>query len=159
MYHEEDYAEISAQLRRRWLAAGLSAGALIVLALVSFLLRWPQIVTSIITFLGASLFIFCFTMFISPVAAYRRHVQHALHGRTSQGAGVFVEMEEDTVLRDRMRFWPMTINVGAGLRDDGDRLYYYDANLPRPDWEPGESLLLTSYDNRVVSWTRAKVKA
>ena len=34
------------------------------------------------------------------------------------------------------------------------RLFYYDANLPRPEWRPGDHLKITSYDNRVTKWEK-----
>ena len=44
--------------------------------------------------------------------------------------------------------------VGDMENPEDDRLFYYDANLPRPGWQKGEGLTLTSYDNRVVAWER-----
>ena len=154
VYRQEDYADISAQLKKRWIAVAVPAALLLVCVGVSFGLRWPQTVTALLTIAAIFLFIFCFAMFISPVIAYRRHIDHALHGKTHDTEGVFVEMEPDAVVREGLRLYPMTLNVGAGIRDDGDRLFYYDANLPRPDWQKGEGLTLTSYDNRVVAWER-----
>lgn len=159
MYRQEDYADICAQLRKRWIAVAAPAGALLALAVVCFALRWPLGVTAALTILSLSLFAFCFFMFIAPVNAYRKHIDHALRGKSHDTQGVFVEMEQDAVTRDGLQLYPLTVNVGAGIRDDGDRLFYYDANLPRPDWQSGETLLLTSYDNLVINWTRVKIKA
>ena len=53
-----------------------------------------------------------------------------------------------------MDFYPVTLNVGDQGREEDDRLFYMDANLPRPDWQAGETLTLTFYDNRVTAWRR-----
>ena len=155
MYRNEDEALNRAQLRSRWLVLGGAALALLTLTLVSFLLRWPEAVTVLLSSALLAACIFGYSMFIAPVAVYGKHIDHALHGKTRETAGMFAGMEAEAVERDGLRFYPMSLNVGATLKDNGDRLFYYDANLPRPDWREGENLVLTSYDNRVTDWRRA----
>ena len=159
MYRQEDFVDICAQLRKRRIAVYAAAALILVLSLVSFALRWPQGLTAALTAAAVCLFVFCYFMLIAPVKAYRSHIEHALHGHTHDTQGQFTDMDQDAVLRDGLRLYAMHINVGAGIRDDGSRLFYYDANLPRPDFRAGEMLLLTSYDNRVVRWTRVKIKS
>ena len=38
---------------------------------------------------------------------------------------------------------------------EDDRLFYWDANLPRHDWKTGETLTLTAHDKALGAWTRA----
>ena len=38
---------------------------------------------------------------------------------------------------------------------EDDRLFYYDANLPRPDWKIGEMLTVTAHDKSLGAWERA----
>ena len=156
MYRQKDYDDICAQRRGRLLALCLPFAVLAGLTLVSFFVRWPQAVTMALTIAAGVLFILGWSLFISPLNAYRKHIAHALNGRTSTTRGVFVAMEKDSVEREGLVFWPLTINVGAGIRDDGDRLFYYDAYLQRPDFQPGETLELTAYDNRVTAWSRVQ---
>ena len=47
------------------------------------------------------------------------------------------------------------INVGVMEDEKDDRLFYYDANLPRPDWQAGETLTITAHDKSVGAWERA----
>ena len=159
MYRQKDYEDICAQLRTRRVAVYVAAGALMALSVVSFAMRWPQAATAALSAAAVCLFVFCYCMLIAPVKAYRKHIDHALHGHTHDTQGEFVAMEDEAVVRDGLRLIPFQINVGAGIRDDGNRLFYYDANLPRPDWQSGETLLITSYDNRAIGWTRVKIKA
>lgn len=159
MYRQQDYADVCAQLKKRRLCVYSVSALIFAAAILSFALRWLQTVTAIIAIISLFVLIFCQSLVISPVSAYRKHLDHALHGKTHDTQGTFVSMEEEAVQREGLSLYPMTINVGAGIRDDGDRLFYYDANLPRPDWQAGETLLLTSYDNRVTAWTRARIKA
>ena len=79
-------------------------------------------------------------------------MDYALNGRSRETQGVFVGMEDKPVTREGLLLYPLTINVGEAIRDDGNRLFYYDAHLPLPDWKEGDCLCLTSYDNRITAW-------
>lgn len=152
MYTNESYQQNRAQLRTRLWVCGLPVLALITLMLVSFFLRWPEALTVALSILGFGSGVLLYGMFISPVIAYGKHVHHALNGRTRSLQGVFVSMEEAPVGRDGVQFYPFVINVGDKGEEEDDRLFYMDANMPRPDWRVGEMLEITSYDNRVTAW-------
>ena len=152
MYTNESYQQNRAQLRNRFIACGLPVLALFSLMLVSFVVRWAEALTVILSILTFGAGILLYGMFISPVIAYGKHLHHALNGRTRKLQGKFVMMEEEAVGRDGVMFYPFTVNVGdKGLEED-DRLFYMDANLPHPEWKEGDKLEITSFDNRVVAW-------
>lgn len=154
MYTEQDYADIRAQLKRRCIALGIPA--LIVLAGVIVLSVFRlKILTMALTIVLGAYCIFVYSMLLHPVMAYRRHLDHVLHGRVRTLTGAFKEMEEGTVIRDGVHYYPMIINVGDMESQEDDRLYYYDANLPRPDWKKGEMLTVTSHDKALGAWVRA----
>lgn len=155
MYTTQSYQENRAQLRSRLMKIGLPVLVLFVLMFVSFALRWPEAVTVILSIIAFGLAIFCYSMFISPVRAYGKHIDHALNGRTRQLTGTFLHMEEETVTRDGVSFYPFTISVGDKNEEVNHRLFYMDANLPRPDWKEDDELTITSYDNRVTAWEKA----
>ncbi len=155
MYTEKDYADICVQLKQRLWVVIVPAAVLLIVMLVSFLLRWAEGVTSTLCIAGGLVLIFGISMFVRPVYAYRQHVDHALHGRTRRTTGVFVDQEDEPVLRDGVYFRAVTINVGDKHREVDDRLFYYDANLPRADWQAEEKLTFTSYDGRVTAWEKA----
>ena len=154
MYTEQDYTDICNQLKRRWLALGIPAVLLFMAVIVSFVLRirWLTIVLSVL--LGAFC-IFSYGMLLSPVIAYRRHLDEVLHGKVRSTTGVFKEMENQPVMRDGVRYYPMMISVGDMENPEDDRLFYYDANLPRPDWKMGETLTVTAHDKSLGAWVRA----
>ena len=154
MYTEQDYADIQAQIKQRRLALGIPAAIVLAGVIVSFVfrIRWLTIGLSLV--LGAGL-IFCHGLLISPLTAYRRHLDEVLHGRTRQTTGAFKEMEEKPVMRDGVKYYPMMLNVGNMEEPEDDRLFYYDANLPRPNWKPGEMLTVTAHDKSLGAWARA----
>lgn len=156
MYTQKSYQENRQQLKTRLLAIGLPVTALFVLMLVSFFVRWPEALTVALCILAFGAAIFCYSLFISPLRAYGKHIDHALNGRTRQITGAFLEMEEGTVWRDGVQFYPFTISVGDKKEEENHRLFYMDANFPRPDWHEDDVLTITSYDNRVTAWEKAE---
>lgn len=154
MYKEQDYQDICAQYRARLLWLWAPVGILAALAIVSFILR-IRYLTMGLTVLAGVYAIFCWGMFVAPVRAYRRHLNEVLHGRVRTAAGTFKEMEETAVWRDGVRYYPLLISVGNPDNEEDDRLFYYDANLPRPDWQPGDALTVTAHDKALGAWQRA----
>ena len=154
MYTEQDYADIRGQVKRRFLALSVPAALLLAGVIVSFVLRIRWLTTGLSLLLGV-LCIFGYGMLLSPVIAYRRHLDEVLHGRVRSTTGAFKEMEEQAVLRDGVRYYPMMLSVGDMENPEDDRLFYYDANLPRPDWKIGEMLTVTAHDKALGAWVRA----
>ena len=124
--------------------------------LVSFFVRWPEAVTVILTIAAFGSAVFIYGMLISPLLAYKKHIDHALNGRTRQNTGTFLHMEEESVWRDGVQFYPFMISVGDKKEEGNHRLFYMDANFPRPQWKEDDLITLTSYDNRVTAWEYAK---
>ena len=143
MYTEQDYADICAQIKqRRLLLAGV---------IVSFVFRVRWITTALSLVLGAGI-IFCEGLLLSPLRAYRRHLNNVLHGRTRTTTGAFKEMEEVAVDRDGVKYYPMMLSVGNMDDPEDDRLFYYDAQKPIPDWKSGDMLHIVSYDKFVSAY-------
>lgn len=154
MYTEKDYQDILAQLKGRLTAIGIPAAVLLIGVIVSFILRIRYLTMGLSLVLGAGL-IFCWGLLLAPLFAYKKHLENVMHGRVRTATGAFKEMEEQAVIRDGVSFYPFMINVGNMQDEEDDRLFYYDANLPRPDWQPGETLTVTAHDKAVGAWSRA----
>ncbi|MDO5328099.1 MAG: hypothetical protein Q4G00_15500 [Clostridia bacterium] len=154
MYTEQDYTEIRGQIRRRSLALGIPAVVLLAGVIVSFVFRIKWLTMGLSVLLGAFC-IFGYGMLLYPVTAYGRHLDEVLHGRVRSTTGAFKEMEEQAVLREGVRYYPMMISVGDMENPEDDRLFYYDANLPRPDWKVGEMLTVTAHDKALGAWVKA----
>ena len=151
MYTEQDYSSISAQLKKRVLAASIPAVFLLGGVVWSFIVRIKWLTMLLTAFTGAYC-VFMHGMLIAPVTAYRRHIANALTGRTRKTTGIFKEMEATAVQREGVQYFPMLITVGDPADPEDDRLFYYDANLPRPDWTSGQKLTITSHDKFVADW-------
>ena len=154
LYTEQDYADICAQVKRRELALGIPALLLLAAVIVSFFFRIKWLTMTLSVLLGAGC-IFGYGMLLYPVIAYRRHLDEVLHGRVRSVTGAFKEMEEQAVMRDGVKYYPMMLSVGNMEDPEDDRLFYYDANLPRPEWQIGEMLKVTAHDKALGAWERA----
>ena len=154
MYTEQDYTEIRGQIRRRSFALGVPAVVMLAGVIVSFVFRIKWLTMGLSVLLGAFC-IFGYGMLLYPVRAYGRHLDEVLHGRVRSTTGAFKEMEEQAVLREGVRYYPMMISVGDMENPEDDRLFYYDANLPRPDWKVGEMLTVTAHDKALGAWVKA----
>jgi len=69
-------------------------------------------------------------------------------------SGVFKGFDEDFVVRDKVRYLPLMLNVGDQADAGDERLLYWDLNLPLPDWQPGDRLWISSHDKAVADWRR-----
>ena len=154
MYTEQDYRDICGQIRQRSFALGIPAVLLLAGVIVSFVFRVKPLTMGLSVLLGVFC-IFGYGMLLYPVIAYGRHLDEVLHGRVRSTTGAFKEMEEQAVMRDGVKYYPMMLSVGDMENPEDDRLFYYDANLPRPDWKVGEMLTVTAHDKALGAWERA----
>ena len=152
MYTEEDFARIAKMKKRRMLCLWIPFSVLAALVIFLAVIRVPEIyVTALTLFIGAGA-IFVHGLFISPVIAYYRHLDSVMHGRTRTISGAFKEMGEEAVDKDGVSFYPMMISVGNMADEEDDRLLYYDASLPRPEFETGRMMTFTVHDKAVGRW-------
>lgn len=151
MYTENDLNAIASQLRRRLYVMSVPAvlllAGLVVSLLPSVRLQWLTIALTI------ALGLLCIMgggLFIAPLSAYRRHINNALHGRTHQVEVLFKSLKQDPCLKEGVTFYPMMVSEGDLQNEKDDRLFYFDAEKPLPQFEPGDKLLLTYHDKFIV---------
>lgn len=153
MYSEKDLTSIGEQFRKRlllWLLPLL----LLVAALVYSLVIRQEVLTIAVFVLMCWLVIFAWGLSLAPVRAYQRYIRDLLHGRQREMSGVFKGFDQDSVLRDKVRYQPLMLNVGDLAEPNDDRLLYWDSNLPLPDWREGERLWVSSFDKGITDWRR-----
>lgn len=153
MYTEQDYQDISKQVQQRALIVAVPSVLLLAFVIFSFTRRW-EYATMASTFVLGAYLIASIGLLLNPVTSYKRHMDNVLHGRVHEMTGCFKEMEEQTVIREGVKYYPVMLNVGDMNEEKDDRLFYYDANLPRPDWKTGEMLTFTYHDKAVGNWKR-----
>ena len=155
MYTEADFQEITQQKNKRMLLFFIPAALLLAGVVVSFIFRVKYLTMGLTVLLGAYA-IFFWEMSIAPLIAYQRHIDTALRGRTRSLTGAFKEIETTDVVREGVRYFPMLLNVGDMNDPEDDRLFYYDRNLPVPDWKTGDKLTVTAHDKAMTAWKYAE---
>ncbi len=155
MYTSDDYQDIRQQKNKRLILFIVPAVLLLAGVVVSFIFRIKYLTMALTVVLGAYC-IFCYELLVAPVAAYEKHIADALHGRTRSLTGAFKEIDSASVVRDGVRYYPLLLNVGDMDSPEDDRLFYYDCNLPLPDWKKGDLLTVTAHDKAMTAWERAE---
>ncbi|MBQ8536457.1 MAG: hypothetical protein IJ461_03520 [Clostridia bacterium] len=151
MYTESDLLSISNQLRRRLYV--LSAPTFLLLAgiVVSLLpairLQWLTVTLTIC--LGLVIIGGC-GLFIAPLAAYRRHINNALYGRSHKVEVLFKSLKQEPCLKEGVTFYPMLVSEGDLANEKDDRLFYFDIEKPLPHFKPGSSLTITYHDKFII---------
>lgn len=155
MYTEQDYADICTQKKKRTLLLLLPLLLMLALLVYSLIVR-IELLTTLTTIAAGILSLFVHGLFIKPVSAYAAHIDQVLHGRVRTLTGAFKEMETETTLRDGVLYYGFLLNVGRMNDEEDDRLFYWDANLPLPDWKKGERITVTHHDKALGAWERAE---
>ena len=157
LYQEKDYTALNAQIRRRQRALVLIA--LLVLAAVGLTLALddhkehrPELLTTLLVIFGGGAMIFFWDLMIRPLRCYARHMHASLHGRSHEETAVFERFGEEVSLVDGVRFRDLIFLGSPDKHGDRERLYYWDAELPLPDFQPGQSFRLTYYDRFLTGY-------
>lgn len=153
MYTEQSLTDINKQFSRRLTALAVPA-ALLMAGIVASLVYRRELVTQLLFIALGALAIFAWGMFLSPVYTYRKHIKSVLRGRNRSYTGAFGGFDAQHVYKDGVLFVPFMINVGSARDERDDRLFYFDANMPLPEWQEGDLLTVISQDKAVVSWER-----
>lgn len=150
LYTETEFNDISRELKKRWLCLLTPCALLMVLLVVSLVIRLQWLTTAASILTGVIL-IAGYDFVIKPVRCYRHHLDRALHGRTRQGELPFLALSEDVNLVDGVNFRSLTCQDVDGKGRPYDRLFYFDAMKPLPDFKPGDILRVTHYDLNIAN--------
>lgn len=153
MYSSQNVKDITSQLQKRKFLLAIPLVLLLAGVVASFLHR-VQWLTILLFILCCFVLIFCWGLFLSPLHQYRKFLQSAVHGQNRTMEGYFKRFVDEKSERDGVYFIPLFINISNSGEEEDDRLFYFDANLPLPDWKVGEKLSITSQDKTVISWQR-----
>lgn len=153
MYSSQNVKDITSQLQKRIFLLAIPL-VLLLAGVVASILHRVQWLTILLFILCCFVLIFCWGLFLSPLQKYRKFLQSAVHGQNRTMEGYFKRFVDEKSERDGVYFVPLFINISNSDEEEDDRLFYFDANLPLPDWNVGEKLSITSQDKAVISWQR-----
>ena len=154
MYTQNDIDSINAQQRKRTLLWLIPELLLLASLIVSFINRIEWL-TSVIFALLCAVVVFSLTVSILPVKRYRDFLRNAVHGRNRVDTVAFDAIDRQIVNREGVRFYPVTMRADTIKEELDERQYYWDANLPFPEWRENEKITLTSHERMITGWQRA----
>ncbi|NLX82564.1 MAG: hypothetical protein GXZ04_01910 [Clostridiales bacterium] len=154
MYTQNDLDAITKQLKQRVLFWLMPEVLLLLLVIVSFIQRIEWLTSLLFALLCATV-LFSLVLFILPVKRYRQFLMNALFARSRTDVAAFDIIEDlATVTREGVRFYPVTMRADTIKEELDERSYYWDANLPLPDWQKGEYIELRSHERMIINWAR-----
>ncbi|NLM85609.1 MAG: hypothetical protein GX171_02830 [Clostridiales bacterium] len=154
MYTQKDIDSIQGQLRQRIILWLVPAVLLLAGIIYSYTLRLEWL-SGVLTALLMAMLVFAMTLSILPVKQYRDFLRNAVHGRNREETLVFDLIQSETVIREGVRFYPVTMRADTIKEELDERQFYFDANLPLPDWKQGERLNVRSHEKMVTGWQRS----
>ena len=155
MYTEKDILDLSEQLKQRVLV-WLMPEALLLAAVIFSFIRRIEWLSSLLFALLCAVILFSLNLTILPVSRYRAFLRNALNGRTTRSVAVFVSFAEEPVKREGVRFYPLIMRVDSVKEEMDERQFYWDANLPKPEWKAGDRITSRSYERQIIAWEKAK---
>ena len=157
MYTQQDWDDVQVMLKKRWLVTIVPSALVLAVAIAVFVYGRIQrsdtiwMITSALTILGGGFFVFFYGVYVRPARIYRRHLSYMLTGRMRETTGVFKSFSEDVSDREGLECHAMMLNIGEKDDPEDDRLFYYDAYKPRPEFTFGERVTVRSNDKMVSS--------
>lgn len=155
MYTETDILDLTRQLNNR-LMRWMIPEALLLAAVIFSFVRRIEWLSSLLFALLCAVILFSLNLSILPVSRYRAFLRNALNGRTTQSVAVFVSYGKEPVLREGVRFYPLMMRVDSAKEEMDKRQFYWDANLPKPEWQAGDRIASRSYERQIIAWEKAK---
>lgn len=153
MYTEKDLSAINSQQSKRWLVVGAICLVLIAGIVYSLIIRLEAFTSGLTIVLGIVL-IFGYDLFIKPLHRYAVFLDNALHGRKHTVECTYQGMDADISLVDGVRYYSMTVlQQDEGEDEPFERFFYWDAQRPQPQAQPGDKLHVTYHDRMVTDLT------
>ncbi len=157
LYNEDMFASLKGQIKKRMMIAFLVLLVFLAAVVLTLMLddgkeNRPIVATTLLVICAGCSFIFLWEMTIQPLRCYARHINTALHGRTHQVRVVFDSFGADDSMVDGVRFRDLIFLGDSDKHGDRERLFYWDRELPLPDFQPGQEIDVTYYDRFMTGY-------
>lgn len=157
LYTEQDLAGIRRQLKSRTLV--LASVSVVFVALIVWALlmddhreQRPEVLTTVLVLLWGFFVVFWWDIFCHPLRCYQKHLLSALHGRTHEIEVVYASTDGNRSVVDGVTFQDMIFLGDADKHGDRERRFYWDTELPLPEFTPGQALTLQYYDRFITGY-------
>ena len=151
LYSEKDLQQLSAQLKKRYLALGAVMAVFLAAFIVSMIYRveWLSIVMFILFFAVA---VFVVEMFCLPLHRYKKLITSALTGRTHTETLEYEKTEEDSSVVDGVRCRGMIFLGSPDKHGAREQRFYWDEELPLPAFTPGDQITIKYTGRNIIGY-------
>ena len=151
LYSEKDLQQLSAQLKKRYLALGAVMAVFLAAFIVSMIYRveWLSIVMFILFFAVA---VFVVEMFCLPLHRYKKLITSALTGRTHTETLEYEKTEEDSSVVDGVRCRGMIFLGSPDKHGAREQRFYWDEELPLPAFTPGNQITIKYTGRNIIGY-------
>ena len=112
----------------------------------------PELPATLILIFSGAIVIFFWDLLLRPLSAYARHVDASLHGRSHEATVVFDHLNEETSVVEGVSYRDMIFQGDPDKHGDRDRLFYWDLEMPLPDFRNGQEVTLQYYDRFITGY-------
>ena len=159
LYTEDDLRAVQAQLKKRYMVLLLISLAFLALTVITLVIdnhkeNRPVVLTTVAVMLWGFSFIFYYDMFCQPLRKYIRHLDYSLHGRSHEVEVEFSQWNEEESMVDGVRFRDAVFLGEANRHGERDRMFYWDAEKPLPDFRLGDLIHIKYYDRFITGYEK-----
>ena len=151
LYSDKDYADISSQLKKRYLCLGILCAFFLALFILAMVTRteWLAIASLILFFVSM---VFVIDLFCLPLSRYRKLIAAALAGRTHTETLEFSKLEEEISVVDGVRCRGMIFLGAPDKHGSREQRFYWDAERPLPAFQPGQQVTLKYTGRNIIGY-------
>lgn len=151
LYTDKDYAEISAQLKKRYLLLGIACAVLLTV-FIWFMIARYEVPAVIALFLLCAVAIFVIDLLCLPLHRYRKLLAAALTGRTHTETLEFDHLEKEISVVDGVRCRSMIFLGAPDKHGDREQRFYWDMERPLPGFRPGQQVTLKYTGRNIIGY-------
>ena len=151
LYSGKDIQQLSAQLKKRYLVMGCVMAVFLAVFVFSLVIRveWLSMASFMLFFASA---VFVFDVFCMPLRRYRKLINSALTGRTHTEVLEYEKTEEDTSVVEGVPCLGMIFLGSPDKHGSREQRFYWDKELPLPDFVPGEQITLKYTGRNIIGY-------
>ena len=151
LYSENDFFQVSSQLKKRYLLLGIGLAVLLADFVWTMIIRveWLSILFFILFFASA---VFVIEIFCLPLHRYKKLILSALTGRTHVETLEYEKSEEDTSLVDGVLCRGLIFLGSPDKHGTREQRFYWDEELPLPAFSAGEQVTLKYTGRNIIGY-------
>ncbi|MDL2206025.1 hypothetical protein LJC33_03805 [Eubacteriales bacterium OttesenSCG-928-N13] len=148
MYTTQDINRALTERNKRIVLAAVMMALAILCIVIGALIRNKPLMMIGPSVFGC-LFYFLWEFKAMPYARYARYLSDINTGLSHETEARFVSMSEQPRLNNGVMYYDFIVSVGSEPEDE--RLFYFDADKPKPSIPEGENLSITSFGNYITN--------